>query len=118
MAMVVLAAPVPAEKVQQHQQMLAEINGPRRAEYEASRQRAGLHERGFIQQSPDGGYLYISVWEGDDVPAGLEALLRDNSDFTRWFLQQIEEVHGMSADQGIPPLPEQVIDSAPGQATS
>ena len=74
MAITAIASPVPADKAAAYQHFRAALDGTRRAEFEESRRRVGLREYSFAQPLPDGGYLQISVWEGDDPVASLKRM--------------------------------------------
>ena len=115
MALVVVATPVPADKVDIHRRFLDELRGPRRAQFEAIHRQAGVREGGFVQPTADGGYLYITALEGQgDAATLLQRLLQADqadADFAQWFFPQLQEVHGIDASQGMPPLPEHVLDS-------
>ena len=94
--------------------MLAELQGPRRAQFERLHQQARVREYGFDQPLPDGGYLYITIFEGDDPDTMLSRLIaadQSDPDFAQWFFPQLEQVHGLSLSQGMPPLPKQILDS-------
>jgi hypothetical protein len=95
--------------------MLDELRGPRRAQFEALHRQAGVHERGFIQPTPDGGYLYLTIFEGEgDANALLQRLLQADeadADFSQWFFPRLQEVHGIDISGGMPSMPEQVLDS-------
>ncbi len=110
MALVAIAVPILPGKTEQWRQFIAELNGPRRREFEESRQRAGVRERTFLQQTPQGD-LVIATFEGED-PAGAFGRLRSGDDeFTRWFLQQGMDIHGFDPTQPPPAAPELVTDS-------
>jgi hypothetical protein len=117
MTLVVVAAPVPPDKVEQHRRMLDELHGSRRTRYEALHRQAGVRERGYMQPTPAGGYLYLVAWEGEGDPATLVQRLvqagQADADFAQWFFPQSQAVFGIDASQGLPPLPAQVIDSGP-----
>jgi hypothetical protein len=110
MALVAYAAPILPSKIDQWRQFIAELNGPRRREFEASRQRAGVHERTFLQHSPQ-GVVVIATFEGEDPAGALGHMATSDDEFTRWFLQQVADIHGVDPTQLLPALPELVIDS-------
>ncbi len=115
MAITAVASPVPADKVAAYLQFRAALDGTRRAEFEASRRRAGLREYSFAQPLPDGSYLQISVWEGDDLAASLRRMFQEHDEFARWFLTQVKEIHGIDPEQVdvAALLPQQPVDSGP-----
>ncbi len=106
MAMLAMAAPILPGKFDQWQQLKAQLMGPRRDAYEASRKRMGVQERSFLQRTPMGDLL-ILVFEGPD-PAGALAIMAGSKDpFDVWLAQQALEIHGLDVNQpGGIPLPE------------
>jgi hypothetical protein len=108
-----MAVPILPGKTEQWRRFLGELNGPRRAEFEASRRRLGVHERTFFQSTPMGDLVIVTL-EGDDPQGAFAHFSAANDEFTRWFLQHVTELHGIDLAQPAPgPLPEQVVDSDP-----
>jgi hypothetical protein len=94
MAMMAMAAPILPGKLDRWQELKAQLMGPRRDEYEASRRRMGVHEHSFLQRTPMGDLL-ILVFEGSD-PAGAMAKMASSKDpFDEWMAQQALEIHGL-----------------------
>jgi hypothetical protein len=111
MALLAMAAPILPGKADQWQQLKAQLMGPRRDAYEASRWRIGVQEHSFLQRTPMGDLL-ILVWEGADVPGAMAKLASSKDPFDEWMVQQALEIHGMDLRQlGSMPMPE------PGPAT-
>jgi hypothetical protein len=54
MAMLAMAIPIPAGKTEPWKKFLSELNGPRKAEFAASRRSLGVRERTFLQHTPQG----------------------------------------------------------------
>lgn len=115
MALFAIAIPILPGKTDAWLAMTDQLKGPRKSEFEAARRRLGVRERSFLQHSPMGDLVVVTL-EGDD-PAGAFARIGDGDDeFTLWFNQQVADIHGV-ADPGAPspdPLPELVSDSDPG----
>jgi len=111
MALFAIAIPVSAGKSKQFKDLISQLNGPKKADFAASRKRLGVRERTFHQQTPQGDMVIVTL-EGDD-PAGAFAKFGRGSDpFTLWFKQQVKDVHGVDLDA--PPqgaLPTLVVDS-------
>jgi hypothetical protein len=110
MSLIAFAAPILPGKREQWDTFIAEIQGPRREDFNASRQRAGVHERTFLQETPAGDFVLITL-EGDDPIAAFGAIANADDDFTRWFVQQVQDIHGF--DLRLPPEnpPRLLIDS-------
>jgi len=87
------------------------LNGVRRADYRASRRRLGVRERVFLQSTPQGDLVLVTL-EGADPAGAIAQIGADDDDFARWFIGQLKEIHAVDlrADpQG--PLPELISDT-------
>lgn len=110
MSLMAFVAPILPGKRGQWDAFIAEITGPRRDAFNAGRQRYGLHERTFLQETPMGDMVIVTV-EGDNPAESLGALANSDDDFTRWFVQQVQEIHGFDLRHPPASPPRQVIDS-------
>ncbi len=114
MSLIAFAAPILPGKRAQWDDFMAQIQGPRRTEFDASRQRASVHERTFLQETPAGDVVIVTL-EGSDPGAAFGAMANGEDDFTRWFVQQVQEIHGFDLRQPPANPPHLIIDS--GTAT-
>jgi hypothetical protein len=110
MSLIALAAPILPGKRAQWDEFIAQIQGPRSAEFSASRQQAGVRERTFLQETPAGDIVIVTL-EGDDPLAAFGAIANKDDDFTRWFVQQVQEIHGFDLRQPPDNPPHLIIDS-------
>ena len=111
MALIAMAVPILPGKTDQWRRMTDELNGPRRHEYEESRRRLGIHERTYLQSTPQGDLVVVTI-EGDDPRTSMQQLADGTDDFTRWFLQQVKEIHGIDLAQVVQgPSPQLAMDS-------
>jgi hypothetical protein len=115
MALTALVAPILPGKRDQWDAFIAEITGPRRSEFDASRRNAGVRERTFLQETPMGDFVIVTL-EGDNPMEAFGAIANNDDDFTRWFVQQVQEIHGFDLRQPPAQPPHQLIDS--GAATT
>ncbi len=114
MALLAMAIPILPGKTEQWRRFAAELQGSRRAEYVASRQRLGVHERSFLQSTPQGDLAIVTV-DGADPASAVSQFGASADPFTQWFRTQVLEIHGLDLAQPMPgPLPDLVIDSQPG----
>ena len=92
-------------------QAVAEMTGPRMAEYEESRRRMGItREVVTLQQTPDGDYVVVCL-EGDDPNGMVSRYLNSDEPFDRWFAETILiGTAGMDASQEPPPPNEVFVD--------
>ena len=111
MALFAFAAPIAPDKRSQWDTFIGEIAGPRRSEFNASRQRNGIHERTFLQETPQGDFVIVTL-EGENPLQAFGAIANSGDDFTRWFVQQVQEIHGFDLRQPPENPPRPVIDSA------
>ena len=65
-----VAFPILPGKTAEWRAWMAELNGPRREEFVESRRRAGVHERTFLQSTPMGDLVIVTL-EGDDPASGV-----------------------------------------------
>ena len=114
MAMIAVAFPILPGKTAEWRAFMAEINGPRRSEFVASRERAGAHERTYLQPTPMGDLVIVTL-EGEDPARSFGQMVHATDAFTLWFVEQVKAVHGVDLTQPMPGggLPsELVVDTA------
>ena len=112
MALMAVAFPIAPGKTGDWKRFISELKGARRAEFVASRKGLGLRERTFLQPTPMGDLVVVTL-EGDDPGQAFGRFVNSTDAFTLWFLAQVKDIHGVdlkAASSG--PMPEQVIDSA------
>lgn len=111
MPLMAVAFPILPGKTAAWRRWMDELNGPRRAEFEASRREAGIHERTFLQPTPMGDLVIVTV-EGDDPGHAFGTMMNAKDAFTTWFIERAKEIHGLdpSAVTSGPPS-ELVVDS-------
>ncbi|MBI2955157.1 MAG: hypothetical protein HYY30_12635 [Chloroflexi bacterium] len=111
MALMAMVIPILPGKTEQWRRFTEELRGPRARDYAASRQRLGVRERAFIQSIPQGDMIIVTV-EGDNPVAAFQRFGASNDDFTKWFVQQVKEIHGLDLSSPSQwPMPEMVLDS-------
>ena len=114
MAVSTMAFPVDRDKLADLRAMLNELNGPRHAQTAAVHQRAGVHERGFLQTMADGRAIYVVVFESDDADGAIGRVMHANAsdpEYGPWIFARLQHVFQMDPSQGTPPTPECVYDS-------
>ena len=89
----------------------AELQGPRRAEYEAAWRGLGLRvERTWHQQTPQGTVAVVYL-EADDLGRAFAGIATSTDPFVAWWRGQILADHGVDMSQPLPGPPnEQVHD--------
>jgi hypothetical protein len=107
MTEIVFAIPVVHGKEDFDRQTRDEMAGARRNEYAAALKDAGITRQVvWHQQTPDGGTLAIVYIEATD-PDAHQRFTSSDADISRWFVQQMQEVHGRDVSQ--PPLPVELV---------
>lgn len=86
-----LAARIPSGKTEAVRRLFAESLGPRKAEYEDLQRRSGITEEAYWLQTDPEGDLLIVV-SNRDQEAFMEIMANPQTDFDRWFRDQMQEV--------------------------
>jgi hypothetical protein len=111
MSAIAFINPILPGKTEQVKRMSQTALTERRAEYEASRRRAGITlERSWIQTTPQGdmGIVYLEV---EDPQRAFMVLGSSQEPFDVWFRQIVLETQGLDITQPAPgPLPELIFD--------
>ena len=98
-----MAVPVAAEKLDQWHAWISELNGPKKAEFEASNARNGLtSHRAWLQKNPDGTHVVIALHEGPQADTYLQNLAASQDPFDHWFLGSLADAHGMDPAGPLP----------------
>ena len=108
MAMIAMALPILPGKKEEWQKFLdAGFNGPGRAETVRVRDEVGVHERSFLQETPGGDFVIITL-EGRDPLASWAKMMESMPEEMK---QKAAEFHGMDLKAPPPPMPKPVFDS-------
>ena len=110
MAMMAIALPILPGKTPEWRTFMEEVTGPRFQEFADSRKRAGVHERTFLQQTPMGDLVIVTL-EGDDPGRSFGQLMSGTDEFSKWFTEHAMAVHGDFAPPTSGPPSELVVDS-------
>jgi len=89
-----VAFPILPGKTPEWRAWQAELKGPRYQEFVESRQRAGVHERTFLQPTPMGDLVIVTL-EGDDPEHAFGRMMSANDAFTAWFIEMGKAIHGL-----------------------
>jgi hypothetical protein len=105
-----MAIPIVPGKVDAWRGWIAELKGPRSAEFEASNKRHELTvHSAWLQTTPDGNHLAVVVHDGPGADSYMGSLLQSDDPFDQWFAAAVADVHGMDPNGPLPPAPEQVL---------
>jgi len=112
MPLMAVAFPILPGKTAEWRTWMEELNGSRRQEFVDSRKRAGVHERTFLQPTPTGDLVIVTL-EGDDPEHAFGKMMGAKDAFTTWFLERVKAVHGVDLTVPMTGSPsELVIDTA------
>ncbi len=105
-----MAAPILPGKADQWKAWVAELTGPRKAEFEASNARHQLTgHHAWLQINPDGSQLAIVVHEGPGEESYLRNVATSDNDFDKWFVSEVADLHGMDLTAPPPPAAEKFL---------
>jgi hypothetical protein len=98
-------APILPGKLEAFKDLDAEIQGPRREEYQQSRQRTGIvREVVSHMTTPEGDFACI-FQEAEDIAKAFRVAATSEDPFDEWFRGKIADIHGITPEmlQGPPP---------------
>jgi len=110
MPTIIITLPIPPEKLASWRASVAEMTGPRRAEFAAARRRQGISRQGvWLDQSPDGAREVLML-ETDDPARAFELMATSQDPFDRWLRDMLLDVYKLDLTKPAGPLPEQLLD--------
>ena len=105
-----MVAPILPGKLGAWKNMIGELKGSKKKEYQASRKRMGIkHERAWLQQTPQGDFVVVSL-EGKQTSKVLQKSAASKDPFDKWFMGQVSEIHGIQLSDALPPPNELYLD--------
>lgn len=115
MSMIAVAFPIVPGKTEAWKQWMLEIQpgGAHRDEFVASRKNAGVRERTFFQPTPMGDFVVVTL-EGDDAENAFGRMMSVQDDFTKWFVSNVAEMHGVDPSHFPPGPPSQLVMDTEG----
>ena len=108
MALLSMCFPILPGKLDKWQEMINSWNDPSiKAETDKVRNDAGVHERTFLQKTPHGDFVIVTL-EGENPAEGFGKMMAGMPDE---FSEFVLDVHGFDMKGPPPPLPQLVYDS-------
>ena len=93
------AVPIPPGKTDQVRRLTQESLGARKREYDDLQRRSGITEESYwLQRDPEFGDLLIVVSDSDQT-AFLQIMANPQTEFDRWYRDQIQEIFGFDPAQ-------------------
>lgn len=106
-----MSVPILPGKEKEWKNWIADLNGKYYKDFKESRARMKVHERSFLQHTPAGDTVVVTL-EGDDPENAFKSFGKGDSEFTRWFVENVKNIHGMDLTTPPPgPTPELIVDS-------
>ena len=111
-----MAIPIVPGKEQEWREFIKELKDQRYEDFQASRSKLGVRERTFLQETPMGSMVVVTL-EGENPELAFANFAQNNDAFTKWFKEQVISIHGIDLSAPPPgPLPTLLIDSGPVEA--
>ena len=89
--------------------MVAEVNGPRRAAFDAFHERAGITEDWYLERTPDGDFALVHL-SSPDLGKAVGHLASSTDEIEQWFKAQLLASQGIDWNEPpAGPLPECVM---------
>lgn len=106
-----IAAPILPGKLEQWRQFQSRLlpNGPQRAQWEEQLRRHGIQRQVVsLHETPQGPTVLVML-EGQNALGFFPQVARSQEPFDRWFVQQVQEIHGIDLGQIEGQPPSQVV---------
>ena len=98
-------------KTEEFKQMVAEVTGPRKGEYEDMLRRSGMTRMFYTLQSTPMGDFVALYLEANDPNAVTSRIINSDHPFDRWFYETVlNGMHGIDSSQEPPPPNEVMFD--------
>ena len=108
MALLAMCMPILPGKKDKWLKMMDEIQKePMKSNFDKSREDAGVYERSFLQETPNGDFV-ILTFEGDDP---YESFGKIMSGMDKEFAEFAQDVHGLDPNGPPPELPKMIYSS-------
>jgi steroid delta-isomerase-like uncharacterized protein len=113
MALVGVALPILPGKREEFDTFIQDLHETHWDEFVALRRKLGARERTFLQETPHGDIVIVTI-EAPDPGSVLADLGAGSDDFTTWFVERVETIHGVNLRQ-LPPeaSPKLIADTGP-----
>lgn len=115
--LIAIAMPILPGKTEQWKKFTNELKERRMNDYVESRKKIGVRERAFLQHTPQGDLVIVTL-EGNDPESAFKKFLQQQDEFAKWFREQVKNIHGIDLSGELPPVPELLIDSEKATAAA
>ena len=105
------AFPILPGKTEEWKKFQNELKTTRNHEFSESREKLGVHERTFLQKTPMGDLVIVTL-EGENPEAAFKKIAEGTDAFATWFVKNVKDIHGIDLTQEQKgAMPELIIDS-------
>lgn len=106
-----MAVPILPGKTEQWRNFANALKGEKKQAHMESRKKLGVRERAFLQQTPMGDMVIVTL-EGENPQEAFAKFGQGTDEFTQWFAKEVKEIHGFDLNAPPPgPMPELIVDS-------
>lgn len=92
--LIAFAVPILPGKTNNWKTFANELKTTWAKDFTESRKKLNLHERTFLQTTPTGDFVIVTL-EGTDPETSLKTFATSTEPFSKWFVNQVKEIHGM-----------------------
>ena len=110
MALNAVVFPILPGKTAEWRSFVAQLEGARKAEWAESRKRVGVRERAFLQPTPMGDLVIVTL-EGDDPGRSFGQMVSATDPFSLWFIERVKAIHGVDLATPMASPSELVLDT-------
>lgn len=90
--------PILPGKTEQWKKFANDLKTTYKNEFNESRKKLGVQERTFFQSTPMGDMIIVTL-EGKNPETAIAEFGKGTDEFTKWFVAQAKEVHGLDLTQ-------------------
>jgi hypothetical protein len=106
-----MTLPVLPGKTEQLKKFTNELTTTYKKEFNESRKKLGVQERTFLQTTPMGDMIIVTL-EGNNPEKAIAEFGKGTDEFTKWFITQAKEIHGVDlSKEPVGKLPELVAET-------
>jgi hypothetical protein len=103
--------PIVDGKLEDWKAWAAELQGPRRADFDDLNRRHGLTRHdSWLAETPVGP-MAVVLHEGPGADEFVPNLMASDNEVDVWFMESVAEFHGVDPSKPMPPMPEKYIES-------
>ncbi|MBT2520790.1 hypothetical protein [Arthrobacter sp. ISL-28] len=98
-------APILPGKLEAFKRLAAETQGPRRDQYQQSRQRMGISREVVSHMATPQGDFACIFQEGNDIGKAFSIVANSEDPFDEWLREKLAEIHGITPEMLQAPPP-------------